>query len=245
MSVPVIELEYGKKLTEKEAKVFFEQNVETNEEFQQILAEAQKENKTENEVEILAANKVEYPVEEGVTFITKLVVKIGEVVINYQLSTKDDVSQEHVMGASLSEEGKVTSIIVNQGEIETTVFDYDGELERDFTEGLPNNEDYVAGQSLKGIDPQWSFSDLNVCYPFFRHCGKGCGDGGPVGGGTPINSYDNCCRAHDRCWATFGTNDCGCDCQLISCAKRYWYLAPLALHVIVLSYFPVKSTCRC
>lgn len=43
------------------------------------------------------------------------------------------------------------------------------------------------------------------------HCGKGCGDGMKYGGGTPVDNLDILCRAHDRCWATFGNWDPCCD----------------------------------
>jgi hypothetical protein len=247
MAFPIIDLEFGRKLTDQEANEVFEQNIKHNEDFKKIVAEVEKLNGSVGEIKILAANKVEFVTdpEDGVTFVTKIVIKIGGAVINYQLTTRNGASKEHVMGALLNQEQKLTSVIVVKGEIEATVYEYDGELEKDFSEGLPNNENYVPGQSLKAIGPQWSFSDLNVCYPGYRHCGKGCGDNGPVGGGTPVDSYDSCCRAHDRCWATFGTNDCGCDCELESCAKKNWYEAPPALHTALLAYFPVEDSCRC
>lgn len=51
----------------------------------------------------------------------------------------------------------------------------------------------------------------------YNHCGKGCGDGGFIGGGTPINKLDECCRAHDRCYDNFGFDDCGCDKEFEKC----------------------------
>ncbi|MBU5355089.1 hypothetical protein KQI74_22655 [Paenibacillus barcinonensis] len=53
----------------------------------------------------------------------------------------------------------------------------------------------------------------------YKHCGKACGDGSPTGGGTPINTLDYCCRAHDRCYSNFGFDDCGCDAELERCAR--------------------------
>ncbi|MEO4053006.1 hypothetical protein [Solibacillus sp. CAU 1738] len=57
----------------------------------------------------------------------------------------------------------------------------------------------------------------------YQHCGKGCGSGSGAidGGGTPINSIDTCCRAHDRCWDQFGSWDSCCDKILVDCANRY------------------------
>lgn len=72
------------------------------------------------------------------------------------------------------------------------------------------------------------FGDPSTGYHYYRHCGSQCGDNGPTGGGTPINSLDSCCRAHDRCYSIFGNNDCGCDQELGQCAERTsdpgWYL---------------------
>lgn len=80
-------------------------------------------------------------------------------------------------------------------------------------------------------------------HPLYRNCG----DNGNWGGGTPINVYDSYCRTHDRCWANFGTNDCGCgcDCNLLACARRNWAVAPVPLHLAVLAIFPISSSCSC
>ena len=52
--------------------------------------------------------------------------------------------------------------------------------------------------------------------------GKYCGSGTTTTTATPIDSLDNCCRAHDKC---FVGNHCSCemvDCNqaLVDCAKR-------------------------
>lgn len=54
----------------------------------------------------------------------------------------------------------------------------------------------------------------------YKHCGAGCGDYGPNGGGTPVNSLDRCCQAHDRCWENFGKDDCECDRLLGICTNN-------------------------
>jgi hemoglobin-like flavoprotein len=174
MAVPVIQLENGRKLSDMEAKQIFEQGVKTNAELRKILAVIHQFNDSEAGVEFLAANQLEYvSAINELTFVTKLVAKIGDSLINYQVNTKDEASNEVVMGALLNEKGKITSLYTEQGEIKTTLAEYEGEFEKDFAEGLPDNEGYVAGQSLKSIDPQWSFAD-NVCYPGYNHCGSGC-----------------------------------------------------------------------
>lgn len=78
----------------------------------------------------------------------------------------------------------------------------------------------------------------NFPFPFcltggYRHCGPGCGDGLSKGGGTPINLVDSCCRAHDRCWSTFGSGDACCDKNLVNCAKGNRSSAPVAADLIV------------
>ncbi|MGQ8873473.1 hypothetical protein [Paenibacillus sp. TSA_86.1] len=63
------------------------------------------------------------------------------------------------------------------------------------------------------------FRDDNNKSHIYKHCGKGCGDGSSSGGGTPINTLDYCCRAHDRCYSNFGFDDCGCDSELEKCSR--------------------------
>lgn len=245
--IPNVDLKDGRKLTVEEAKAFFETNVTTNEDFQTIVAEINKFGSfSESDIEFVAANKVEF-VAEGVTataLATRLVVKSGKALVSYQLTTKEENFKADVMGGVLNEgNNKFVTIILEQGHVINTAYDYEGELEKDFEEGLPDNENYVEGQSSSAIEPQYNWGD--GCYPFYKHCGRNCGDNGAYGGGTPINPYDTCCRTHDRCWANFGTNNCSCDCNLISCAKKNWIYAPGALHIILLAYFPVKDTCKC
>lgn len=63
----------------------------------------------------------------------------------------------------------------------------------------------------------------------YQHCGKQCGETGKYGGGTPINATDVCCRAHDRCWRNFGTNDPCCDKALIDCVKGHTTVAATSI----------------
>lgn len=82
---------------------------------------------------------------------------------------------------------------------------------------IPENND-VKVQDL--FDGCLVFRDDYNKSHVYRHCGKACGDGSPIGGGTPINPLDSCCRAHDRCYSQFGFDDCGCDQELESCARN-------------------------
>lgn len=240
--IPIADVKFGRKLTAEEAISVFENKVKQNEEYQLIAKES---GFSESNIEFLAAHKFEvlFEADQDPSFVTRLVMKSGNAVINYQLSTTNENSSEALMGSVQKNEKELTSIIVNNGIVETKNFEYSEELEQDLAEGLPNNEDYVEGQSLTSVSPSYNWGD--GCYPFYRHCGRNCGDKGKYGGGAPRDPYDSCCRAHDRCWERFGTNDCGCDCQLLSCAKLNWRYAPPVLHAVVLAYFPRKSTCRC
>lgn len=105
-------------------------------------------------------------------------------------------------------------------------FAQDGEiLEFGGIEALPNNPEYVPGsnvktQSLDWVDGKFCL-DNEAAGKLYRHCGPGCGDGMSLGGGTPINSIDTCCRAHDRCWSVYGKGDKCCDKILASCIDPY------------------------
>ncbi|PRP56863.1 hypothetical protein C7B71_02645 [Bacillus halotolerans] len=105
-------------------------------------------------------------------------------------------------------------------------FSQDGEiLNFNGVEALPNNPDYSPGntvttQALDWIDGKFCL-DNEKAGKRYRHCGPGCGDGMGLGGGTPINGLDSCCRAHDRCWKNFGNGDKCCDKTLASCIDPY------------------------
>ena len=94
----------------------------------------------------------------------------------------------------------------------------------DFEKGLPNHANYVEGQSFKTVKPLYKWG--NGFYPGYKHCGRHCGNRGKYGGGPPRNPYDVCRPTHDHCCATYGTNDCQCDCNLIACAKKSWFYVP-------------------
>ncbi|WP_079710294.1 hypothetical protein [Paraliobacillus ryukyuensis] len=99
-------------------------------------------------------------------------------------------------------------------------------MEDQFKDALDDIPDLEDDQTL---EPQGESEDVEAMarfclydFPeFYNHCGPDCGDGLPLGGGTPINGLDTCCRAHDRCWREFGEGDCECDAILVGCAIDY------------------------
>lgn len=121
----------------------------------------------------------------------------------------------------------IKRMVVNKGSVEALA-------------EIPFKESYFdfLGESNKSVENEvkaeaWYdgclvFGDPATGYHFYRHCGAKCGDNGDTGGGTPINDLDTCCRAHDRCYAAFGYDDCGCDQNLGVCAERTvdpgWYM---------------------
>ncbi|MCA1012808.1 hypothetical protein [Halobacillus halophilus] len=76
-----------------------------------------------------------------------------------------------------------------------------------------------------GATIQASFGD--GCYPYYvmgnvnigySYCGRNCGTYGDFGGGSSRDALDDCCKAHDNCWRTYGNGDCQCDEILLDCA---------------------------
>jgi len=101
-------------------------------------------------------------------------------------------------------------------------------FEQKVNEDLIENQDFVPFSKITAQD--WG---IPFCLVGYKHCGPGCGDGLSTGGGTPTNAVDNCCRAHDRCWANFGTKDPCCDKVLVECAKANSYAGTNAAGLIV------------
>ncbi len=77
---------------------------------------------------------------------------------------------------------------------------------------------------------------------FYNHCGPDCGDGLSLGGGTPINGLDSCCRAHDRCWREFGEGDCECDARVVACALNYTDTYPTNATAVI-GWFSNNNNC--
>ncbi|MFC5559575.1 hypothetical protein ACFPN4_10815 [Ureibacillus thermophilus] len=116
---------------------------------------------------------------------------------------------------------------IMQGEVrEVFSKEYKGELDQQpILHNFPDNPDYKPGESVQGqaldwIDGKFCLDDEDNNKEY-NHCGPGCGDGMSLGGGTPINDIDKCCRAHDRCWKNFGKGDKCCDKTLASCIDPY------------------------
>lgn len=246
MAIPMYLLKYGTKISDDAAKVMFEQKIKKSAEFKAIAASNLKTFDS-NEIEVLAAHKFEFLVEgdDSLIFVERVVFRNENTVYDYQRSIDEGVEREVTTAAKQDTEEAMTTLVVIEGKVVETNFGHVEEsiFEKDYFADFPLQDDYVEGKTLDFITPQYNWGD--GCYPTYKHCGKNCGDNGAYGGGTPKNPYDSCCRAHDRCWANFGTNNCSCDCTLISCAKKYKSYAPAALHGILLAYFPRKSDCYC
>lgn len=84
---------------------------------------------------------------------------------------------------------------------------------------LNENSDYVPFEEPSEVENLWFKNATKGCYPGYRHCGAGCGDGMKYGGGTPEDNLDTVCRAHDRCWKNFGSWDSCCDKVFIASSK--------------------------
>lgn len=152
-------------------------------------------------------------------------------VVTTELSNKD--VQFHVV-ETLDHEGKVATATfadVLEKEGQTSVYlAMGGKVERISQEvlsegfpviianGLPHDENFEL-KSTK--EDELVEQALPFCIPGYKHCGPGCGDNKTFGGGTPINSIDNCCRSHDRCWDSFGDWDACCDKRLVNCVTPY------------------------
>lgn len=239
MNIPSVKFDEVKKLSQEEAYSIFESKIRQHGDYKKLVENIPSFN--EEALEVLSANKIKLTINnqaDEVYEATRLVLRFGEVLFNYQISTSDDMEKEDILSAIVNKEEKtVKTLVVNQNKIDIKQFSHEEEI------NIAIDMDDFKVDKEQNVIAQYEWGD--GCYPFYKHCGKNCGDNGNWGGGTPINSYDTCCRTHDRCWANFGTNDCGCDCNLLSCAKSNWYYAPVALHVIVLAYFPVRSSCSC
>ncbi|WP_077320050.1 hypothetical protein [Virgibacillus proomii] len=107
--------------------------------------------------------------------------------------------------------------------------------ENDYT----NEIDNPNFKPFSTISPQ-----VNFCVPGgYKHCGPGCGDGLKYGGGTPKNQLDKCCRAHDRCWKSFGSWDACCDLRLVVCAETAKG-SPIAKRLVQAPFVYNASKCK-
>lgn len=59
-------------------------------------------------------------------------------------------------------------------------------------------------------------SKFGFCYPGYRYCGPWCS-----GPGKPINPVDNCCMAHDMCYASRKYHKKYCDEIFQNCLVNY------------------------
>ncbi|MBD8591428.1 MULTISPECIES: hypothetical protein [Peribacillus] len=125
----------------------------------------------------------------------------------YGAATIENCKEEKIVHEFIAINGKVRPLTSYLQPVEA----------KEAVEGLKLSED-PNYEPFATITAQHVFNGEG-CYPGYRHCGKNCGDGKATGGGTPTDNLDVCCRAHDRCWSSFGSNDPCCDKNLISCSK--------------------------
>jgi hypothetical protein len=94
-----------------------------------------------------------------------------------------------------------------------------------FNNQLMNQTNILEAFKKQEVEANANWGDGQFCLSTisagrYNHCGPGCGDYGPLGGGTAINAIDSCCRAHDRCWHNFGKWDPCCDKEICDCVRR-------------------------
>lgn len=245
--IPIVDVKHGKHLNKKETAQLIENALQAQD-FKGILDELYKSGVNTNDYYVAAAAKFEYVIPEKadeVVFDETLVLKFADkAMITYHRISVPTKLKEVVIGGirkKIDGQDKFVNLNIFANGLEETEFDYDGQLEKNFAAEFPNEEGYIEGQSLEQVSAQWSWPD--GCYPTYKHCGKGCGDNGKYGGGTPKNALDTCCRTHDRCWANFGTNDCQCDCDFIKCANKNNLNSVLVS--VINSIFPMADSCKC
>ncbi|ARP44636.1 hypothetical protein GTHT12_03770 (plasmid) [Geobacillus thermodenitrificans] len=61
---------------------------------------------------------------------------------------------------------------------------------------------------------------LIECAGQYNHCGPGCGQYGPLGGGSLINKIDGCCYIHDYCYHNKIKSKGCCDKDLVTCVTN-------------------------
>ncbi|MFC5557747.1 hypothetical protein ACFPN4_01210 [Ureibacillus thermophilus] len=116
--------------------------------------------------------------------------------------------------------------ILQKGKIITFEFEQDEIIkeqnETDLEKFQFTKEDIVVSDDEAdriGTQAWWT---ADGCLPGgYQHCGGNCGYGLDHGGGSPINSTDVCCIAHDRCYSVFGDGDNCCDKELVSCVSGH------------------------
>lgn len=237
----------GRKMNEQESEELYKK-VKNLQEYKKILLEVEKYIPTsEGDTKLRAKNIVDFlDYSNNFVIVKNIVIEYRDkILLYYQETSSGGTIEENIIASvKIKEKGNhiVRTIYLENNEIVYKDDPFTDQFNKDFELGLPDNIDYNMGETLKNVKLQaW----YDGCYPGFNHCGSDCGDFGSRGGGSTEGPYDVCCRTHDRCWHNFGKNDCQCDCQFLSCAKRNWLYAPVLLHSIVLAAFPRKSSCKC
>ncbi|AKG03402.1 hypothetical protein AAV35_000460 [Salimicrobium jeotgali] len=230
--IPQTNLQYDRELNEQENQKLVNK-LKKSENFQRIAKAMHSDSK---QAKVRSGHKVHYELEGDNTNLKLLLVELeSEKIVYYQESTSAERIQEDMYGAK-GDKSKNQAVIfrINEGDVVETTGAYSERLSKDFLSAELRSEDEVSTSA-------W----YDGCYPGFNYCGADCGTRGSSGGGVPQGPYDQCCLEHDNCWANFGTNDCGCDCRLKSCAAANVLHAPVALHTILMSWFPREEGCTC
>lgn len=212
--------------------------LQQNKQFQELIAAMKKvRNFNEKDITVRIAYKmkgVEVIKDKPTLIKTKFVQLLFD---NYKAEvfyiladSKDKGEKVDLTGSIVHEqEEKITTFSNHHSEkLNQTTEEYDGQLKLPIEEDYPNLASYNHDE-----EPITPLAAFDACMPspangWYRHCGRGCGDDMSLGGGTPINPVDTCCRAHDRCWKTFGDWDCNCDKILINCTKQHRWRYPAA-----------------
>ncbi|MEK4758090.1 hypothetical protein I6G25_11230 (plasmid) [Macrococcoides caseolyticum] len=77
--------------------------------------------------------------------------------------------------------------------------------------------------------------------------GKYCGKGDK--GGSPIDTLDKACQAHDRCYANYGWGNCNCDrillatASVIASSSKYGTKQRIAARAVTTFFAPKVLTC--
>ncbi|MFB1052182.1 hypothetical protein [Paraliobacillus sp. JSM ZJ581] len=155
----------------------------------------------ESTVEIPSANNYKLIIDDqadSVYNVTRLILKFGNILLNYQFSKNHNKEKEDILAVIFEEkERKVETLVVSRSQVKVKEFVHDENLEFDINDFKGDNDRDIQAQY------EWGHG----CFPLFKHC--------------------------------------GCDCELISCAKSNWLYASPALHLIVLAIFPMGSLYSC
>lgn len=207
------------------------QNLQTKSDFHLLLEELQKHvSFVQEDLTVKRMYIYDGVIVESNKFATGKNITLGyenKVQISNYTAIMENQAIEKFYGRVLSkDEQNVLIFEVNKGKVNLLFTDEnEGQLNHELDESGVHDPQFKPLGTTNEVIQQGVFDfclkDQNG--KKYNHCGQKCGDGATAtdGGGTPINSIDSCCRAHDRCWSTFGSWDACCDKAIVDCANRY------------------------